>query len=316
MGAGVAFVQQGVGASPGYSAIDLRRAESPGLQEGVVEAGSFMVVQRAAGANLSVDIGANTGFALVQGDTVGGQGLYTVPPHSAVINEAIATAHATLPRVDQVILEIQDNVHDASGGNLARLRVLTGTATSGATLDNRTGAAALPGNALLLADVHVPATDTTISNSQIRDRRKWGRGAYALIPRTSGSIAITSVIPTYTDLDAAVLQARIECSGVPLRIRLHGQSGHSVADSNYTFRVLQDGVGSGEFGRHNSTPAGAGVGAIEWLLLPSAGSHVFKPQATVQSGTLTVQSSAATPLHLEFEELARQNTANNTTTTG
>jgi hypothetical protein len=67
-----------------------------------------------------------------------------VPPHTAVINEAITTANATNPRIDQVVLEIKDTTHDASGSNLAQTRVVTGTATGGATLDNRTGAAALP----------------------------------------------------------------------------------------------------------------------------------------------------------------------------
>jgi hypothetical protein len=54
--------------------------------------------------------------------------------------------------------------------------VVTGTATGGATLDNRTGAAALPASAILLATCW-SATDTAISNSEIRDRRPWARGA-------------------------------------------------------------------------------------------------------------------------------------------
>jgi hypothetical protein len=87
--------------------------------------------------------------------------LYPVPPHSAVINETITAAHASLPRVDAVILELQDNTHDASGGNLARTRVVAGTATAGATLDNARdgshGGATIPSNALHLADILVGA---------------------------------------------------------------------------------------------------------------------------------------------------------------
>src|SRR5262245_29233838 len=87
------FTQAGTGASPGYDAIDHRRAWSAGLQEGVYSAGAFEVTQRGLGANLSVDIAASTHehgiAALVQGDAISGQGLYTVAPHSGVINEAI-----------------------------------------------------------------------------------------------------------------------------------------------------------------------------------------------------------------------------------
>jgi hypothetical protein len=139
------MTQQGVGSTPGYDAIDARRFWGVAVQEGVITAGSYEVTQRGAGANLSVDIAASTGDgALVQGDAVTAQGLYFVAPHTAVINEAITTANATNPRIDQVVLEIKDTTHDASGSNLAQTRVVTGTATGGATLDNRTGAAALP----------------------------------------------------------------------------------------------------------------------------------------------------------------------------
>ncbi len=123
------MTQQGTGVSPGYSAIDVRRADTAQLQEGVMGASDFMVVQRGAGANMSVDIGMPAGgMAFVQGDTIAGQGLYGVPVHSATVNEVIGASHATLPRVDTVIVRVQDNVHDASGGNLSRTEVLTGTA--------------------------------------------------------------------------------------------------------------------------------------------------------------------------------------------
>lgn len=125
--------QQGIGTTPGYDAIDLRRMGIGDYQEGVMEDLSYMVVQRAAGgAAMFVDIGANAApsangvAAYVQGDAVTGQGLYPVPAHTAVITEAITTAHATLPRIDIVVLEILDNVHDASGSNLARVRVIAG----------------------------------------------------------------------------------------------------------------------------------------------------------------------------------------------
>jgi hypothetical protein len=175
-GAGVLYTQQGVGTAPGYSALDDRRKSYGPLQEGVLGPSDFAVAQRGAGANMSVDIGMPAGgVAYVQGDTISGQGLYTVPVHAATINEVIAGADPTNPRVDQIILEVQDNVLDASAGNLARTRVLTGTPTATASLTNRLGAQSLPGTALRLADVLVPAGSTSVTTGNINDRRSYAR---------------------------------------------------------------------------------------------------------------------------------------------
>jgi hypothetical protein len=141
---------------------------------------------------MSVDIAASTGDgALVQGDSVTAQGLYTVPPHTAVINEAITAAHATLPRLDQIVLEALDDTHAGGGLNKARIRVINGTATAGATLDNRTGAAALPSSCLRLADVLVGAADTSITTAEIRDRRS--------------TFGVTPMARVYHDADQAIL---------------------------------------------------------------------------------------------------------------
>ena len=322
LGAAPLFTQQGTGASPGYAAVDLRRhISAASLQEGVYAATDFEVVQRAAGANLSVDIGgamaAGGSFALVQGDTVNGQGLYIVAAHSATINEAIAAADATNPRVDQVILEIQDNVHDASGGNLARVRVLTGTPTVGATLDNRTGAAALPGSALLLADVHVPALDTTISNSQIRDRRKWARGAHFVYQRgTAGDYTRASAV--FADVDSTNMSPRLECAGVPLRIRLTGVQSNSGVNVNQ-YQLNLNGAAAGGSQRDFAEAAAAAKFALlaEWHFTPAAGSNIITPTWAASAGTATIHSAGVYgTATLTIEEAVRQNTKNNATTSG
>jgi hypothetical protein len=184
------LTQQGTGATPGYDAIDVRRWMSdPDLGEGVTTYGSFRVSQRAAGANLSVDINMDD-FAYVRGDAVTHQALYKAAPHASTINETITTADATNPRIDRVILELKDTQHDASGSSLFQTRIVTGTPTSGATLDNLTNAGAVPNSALLLADVLVAATDTAISDSEIRDRRAFSSPA--------------TVPPLLTDVDMVV----------------------------------------------------------------------------------------------------------------
>jgi hypothetical protein len=315
LGNGLAYTQAGVGTSPGFSAIDDRRASLLGLQEGVIDAGSYEVTQRAAGANLmSVDIAASTGGgAVVQGDSVTAQGLYYVGPHSAVINEAISTAHATLPRIDQVILEIQDTTHDSSGANAARVRVVTGTATAAATLDNRNGAAALPSNAIRLADVLVAATDTAISNSEIRDRRPWARGANVnMVGNVAGDITAAGAIAQFTK--------RVECSGAPMLIMFGGIVSNNTAGAFTSLEVNVDSVDipTGAVGRIVSSNANE-VGSVSVVVgyTPAAGSHVFTLNLGVSAGTGTLKNSA-TDLVPSFSitEWPRQNTANNATTSG
>lgn len=307
----------------GYDAIDLRRAQSPGLQEGAYAAGSHKVTQRSGGANLSVDVAADTHElgvgALVQGDTVSGQGLYPIPPHTAAINEAIATADSTNPRIDQVILEVLDDTHDASANNKSRVRVLTGTATSGATLDNRTGATALPDSAVRLADVLVAASDTAISDSEIRDRRTWARGAYRRIERTSAPLVGSNTADEYrttststVTIDATNLKPRIECSGVPLRVKLIGTVGYTDATAaEVAFALLVDGAESGRFSQHSGSLGSAfRVPALEWELVPAAGSHIIEPAWTTTAGTVRFLASADKHARLTIEETVRQNTSN------
>jgi hypothetical protein len=72
-----------------------------------------------------------------------------------------------------VIAEVRDSVF-AGAFNDWRLRVVAGTPTAGATLDNRNGAATLPNNSVLLADVLVAAANSSITDAEIRDRRPFG----------------------------------------------------------------------------------------------------------------------------------------------
>lgn len=330
-GAAPSFTQAGTGTSPGYSAIDVRRFffGAP-IQEGVIDAGSYEVTERAAGANMSVDIAASTGNgALVQGDSITGQGLYFVPPHSAVINEVVATADASDPRVDQIVLEILDTTHDSSGSNLARVRVISGTATTGATLDNRTGAAALPSNCLRLADLLVPAADTTCSNSQIRDRRPWARGAYYRIVRTQNAAAGSNYTTTQTSatvVDSTNLNPRIECSGVPLTIRCLGRLANGTLDKYVQLLAYQDGVAitgaAGNVTGEGVSPRAAfeaipGSPLLEVETIPAAGSHKFAPYWLTETGTTaTLSATSADAFVFVVKETVRQNTHNAQTTSG
>ena len=83
----------------------------------------------------------------------------------------MTAAHASLPRLDQVVLRVYENTHDGSGLNTARIETVDGTATAGATLANRNGAAALPASSIRLADVLIAAASSSIPSGNISDRR-------------------------------------------------------------------------------------------------------------------------------------------------
>lgn len=145
-------------------ALDLRRYLGAGLQEGVASATDMAVAQRGAGANFSVDIAA--GEALIQGDTVANQGRYYVL-NDAVFNlTGFTTANATNPRIDRVTLRVRDAFHGDAANDVS-FQIVTGTATAGATLANLNGAAAVPNSQLLLANILIPATATTVTTANI-----------------------------------------------------------------------------------------------------------------------------------------------------
>lgn len=158
-----------------YSAIDDRRFWSANRTEGWLSTGSYKVIQRAAGANMTVDVQSATGDgAVVTGDSVTAQGRYFVPPTAANVNVDIAAADATNPRNDLVVLEVKDDQHDAGGLNLARVRVITGTPNASAALTDAfgvNGTPALPSSCMPLAVVRVAAGATSIATAAISDRR-------------------------------------------------------------------------------------------------------------------------------------------------
>lgn len=172
-GQGLLFTQNGPGTTGGYNAIDRRRMflGCAAKREGVFDQDGWQVTQASGGPSTTVEVKANVGLARVDGTTDAQQGAYVVAPHFEVAALDITAAHATLPRIDSVILQVLDSDFDGSGEWEARVVLLTGTPTSGDTLDRPSGAPALPDSCLHLADLRVDPLDTTISDDQIRDYR-------------------------------------------------------------------------------------------------------------------------------------------------
>lgn len=152
--------QQGVN----MPAVDLRQLFGSLVStEGVRTVTDLVVAQRAAGANMSVDIAA--GSAVVQDDHATGGGFYAYTLATAA-NVAVGAADGTNPRIDRVVVRVRDAAYGDAANDSAPV-VVAGTPTAGATLVNLNGAAAVPGSSLLLANVLVPTSSTTVTTANI-----------------------------------------------------------------------------------------------------------------------------------------------------
>jgi hypothetical protein len=138
---------------------------------GLAARGDFAVTQRGAGANMSVDIAA--GGAYVAPSQVTRQGMYYVQSDAAYNTSSDGgyswtAADATNPRIDLVCLEVKDNAEDASGATGLRFRVIDGTPNASATHQLLTTYwPAIPTGCVPIAAIKIPATDTSISTTDI-----------------------------------------------------------------------------------------------------------------------------------------------------
>jgi hypothetical protein len=295
------------------SAQELRVALGVNAQEGVLASGDLKVVQRAAGSNRSVDVAA--GEALVRGDAVSRQGLYAcyndlVKNSDAFSLGGIAAQEAN-PRIDQIVARVYDASHDTGTSlRLWRLEVIKGTATVGATLANRSGVAALPANALLLADVLVP-TDGVIDNTEIRDRRSWARGAYVRKRQESGA-DYTTASTSFAVIDATNLATRLECTGNPMRVSLRAVLTGSAALSA-VFQPRVDGAtGVGSEGDQVRIQDSSDFKVVHLtrVLVPAAGSRLFEWWWKTSTGTAALQRGTDYFAEMVVEELLRPSASN------
>ena len=112
---------------------------------GWVVTSGLIVSQRGAGANMSVDVAS--GVAWINGAQV---------TKGSTTNIAITAAHASYDRYDLIVINSSGTISVIDG---------TAAATSYANdYDFETN------NAILLAEVYVPATDTTIEDAQITSK--------------------------------------------------------------------------------------------------------------------------------------------------
>jgi hypothetical protein len=237
------------------------------------------------------------GDAWVQYDT-GTRNGFVARLVDAIANVAFNASDATNPRIDQIGCSSTTRRSRRARGQHADARDPAGHGDRGATLDNRTGAAAAPNDWMRLADILVPATSTSVTTANIRDRRPWARGRTS-IALTSGNKTTASV--SLVEIDTVNLKPRIECSGNPVRLRLVGVAQHSTA-SFIQGTFFMDGAAIDSTGAIAAYPfvtgqTGASLG-LQWdyVAVPPAGSHLFSPAWVTGSATATLLADGG-PIH-------------------
>lgn len=289
------------------------------FQPGRLGDGDFKV--NSAGATMSVNVLAGVYF--VKDDGLTFSELVPIfrnvaPPGT---NLAIAASNGSLPRIDQIVANID--------GSLA---VLTGTATAGATLDNRLGTVALGNDQERLADILIPAASTSISAVNIRDRRMWARGGFTLRLLSGGGASITTASATPAAMSSA-LAVRLELGGTPIRYKLRGRFHNITATNSIVMDPRVDGVASPSGGEPGATTwttfPGSGTGGtyveFETVYTPAArndgggvtsdasGSHLIQPWwSSPAASTATLTGSANDHAQLEVEEMLQGNFNNGT----
>lgn len=145
--------------------------------EGVVGTNDLSVQQYAGGARMSVQVNAGEAYVSynnpyggkrrVRQPTLTDSGIVGAPNTAENWTSTFTTADGTNPRIDRVVARLKDSVLDASTLYRLEYAVIAGTPTVGATLVNPQGAAAVPDNCILLANVLIPAGSSQIVTANI-----------------------------------------------------------------------------------------------------------------------------------------------------
>lgn len=174
------------------AALEQRTANYVGAQAIGPGVGSFKDLTVTAGAGLVLSVGAINALnvAIIPLDAFGGTERYELQNGAIAATVTVNTADVTNPRIDQVIASAPPLVNGgASDSQAPVLSVLQGTATAGATLANRNGAAALPARAIRLADILVPANSVALTTAaNVFDRRQQPYFGTTPMPADAGGL--------------------------------------------------------------------------------------------------------------------------------
>jgi len=170
----VSIIGSSSGASvvPGWNDYEFQLLEMLLFTEGVFRnwGNAFAVSEKGSGANMSVDVASGRALVEITNTNLSHGKTYKVHADiDGTENLTIATADATNPRKDRVVIEILVNTDpNGNSSNVLDLKVVTGTPAGSPS------APALPSvNSISLGIVNVPAGATSITNANIEDDRSF-----------------------------------------------------------------------------------------------------------------------------------------------
>lgn len=287
--------------------------------EGVLGAGDLKVSQKAGGANMSVDVAAGEYF--VRFDTpegglrhgwlgaVSNSGTPGAPNAADGWTSTFVAANPTNPRIDRVVLTVRDSALDAGGAYDAVLRVIQGAATAGATLANLNGAAAVPANSILLANVLVGAGASSIVDANIDS-------TFGAVRQASKGSLLGGPLSVLADVTLAQAAGSIDIQSIPahfaaLAVIFTGRGDDAALNVTLAARFNNDTGGNFDWqhiqGAGATASAGEGIGVtfMQAGFLASAGA----PANATGSCVLFVPGYAGSSLLKSFVGLsALQNT--------
>jgi hypothetical protein len=164
--------------------------------QGVADYGSMRVSQSGTPA-MSVSLAA--GHALIAGTQTSNQGFY-IAYNDAATTVAIATASPTLPRIDKIVVTVQDSFYGGTANNQVIFQALTGTPNASPV------APATPDNSISLATIAVAASQTTVVDGDITDTR------------TNAELTETIISASATAANTLLLDGIVGQTGKMLRI--------------------------------------------------------------------------------------------------
>lgn len=263
--------------------------KSTGIQAGVVEVNDYKVN---AGAGLQVEVEKGNAWVMQTGATQESSnaffdGLYQVSSSTKINPSNSVVVSSVNPQIAQIILRVYDiNELKISGSSYAKVEWLNGTPTIGATLENRSGAAALPQSSLRLADVLVPKNAASSAAYEIRDRRLWANGGYAFQTVSPGNLTLSEK-GAWKVIDSAAWQMRMECGGGAIRLSFTGASAQIYGSGVVWGNFFIDGAPQ-EFAtviqNSGASEIVEGSFAFETTKVVTAGTHLFSP-GWQQTGT-------------------------------
>jgi hypothetical protein len=178
-----------------------------------------------------------------------------------------------------------------------------------------TNTAATTAHKTRVVDIPILNTAGVYSLGTARDRRPWAKGGFAFVKRTAGTFELKEAVEVITECSL-----RMECSGLPVRVRLSGEIETSLVEAaemlaKFGFRLdgeKIEGTTDGSLRGLNITkPATTGLGGpidILYDFIPAVGSHLFQATALKKStATVSLLGTAGKPLTFSVEELRANN---------